>query len=90
MHFVTKEQIDQFYIKFKGKDIVDINEMLEVFEEVFDLPTPVNMLFINHKKKITHFLFMNPTVINDLKDAAEDVELLYNEKDIMQIVHEVQ
>ena len=43
MHFVTKEQIDQFYIKFKGKDIVDLNEMLGVFEDIFDHPAPTKV-----------------------------------------------
>jgi len=32
MQFVTKEQIDQFYVKFKDKDIVELNEMIEVDE----------------------------------------------------------
>jgi len=90
MQFVTKEQIDQFYIKFKGKDIVNLNEMLEVFQEIFDHPAPVKMMSEDNKKKITHSLFTNPTVMNDLKEAAEDNELIYNEEDIMRIVHVVQ
>lgn len=80
MQFVTKEQIDQFYVKFKGKDIVDLNEMLQVFEEIFDHPAPFNML-----TEVT-----NPKVMNDLKDAAEETQLIYNEEDLMRIVHEVQ
>lgn len=90
MQFVTKEQIDQFYIKFKDKDIVDLNEMLEVFEEIFDHPAPVKMLSEDKKKKITHSLFMNSKVMNDLRDAAEETELIYNEEEIMRVVHEVQ
>lgn len=89
MEFVTKEQIDQFYIKFKGKDLVDLNEMLEVFEDIFDHPAPVKMLSEDKKKKMTHSLFTNPVVMNDLREAAEDNELIYKEEDIMRIVHEV-
>lgn len=33
---------------------------------------------------------MNPKVINDLREAADDTELIYDEKEIMRIVHEVQ
>jgi hypothetical protein len=90
VHFVTKEQIDHFYMKFKGKDIVDMNEMLEVFEEIFDHPAPSNTLSEARKNKITHSLFTNPGVIKDLREAAEDTELIFNEEEIMQIVHEVQ
>ena len=42
------------------------------------------------KKKMTHSLFMNSSVMNDLREAAEDNELIYNEEEIMRIVHEVQ
>lgn len=89
MHFVTKEQIEHFYSKFKGKDIVDMNELLEVFEEIFDHPAPVNTLSRARKKKITHALFTNPEVIKDLREAAEDTELIFKEEEIMQMVHEV-
>lgn len=90
MQFVTKEQIDQFYIKFKGKEIVDLNEMLKVFEEIFDHPAPVKMLSEDEKKKMTHALFTKPQVMDDLSKSATDNELIYNEEDIMRIVHEVQ
>jgi len=88
MQFVTKEQIDQFYTTFKGKDIVELNEMLGAFEEIFDYPAPVRTLSETNKKKITQALFMNPNVINDLKEAADDTELIYDEEEIMRIVHE--
>ncbi|MFD0959954.1 hypothetical protein [Paenibacillus chungangensis] len=90
MQFVTQEQIDQFYIKFEGKDIVELNEMLEVFREVFDHPAPVKMMSEDKKRRMTHSLFTNPLVMNDLREAAEDNKLIYNEEDIMRIVHEVQ
>ncbi len=63
MQYVTKKQIDQFYYKFKDKDVVDLNEMLTVFEEVFKYPAPVNIFIEEKKKKITRSLFMNPEVI---------------------------
>ncbi len=90
MHYVTKEQIEHFYTKFKGKDIVDMNEMLEAFEEIFDHPVPENALSEVRKKKITQALFTNPEVIKDLREAAEDTELIFNEDEIMQMVRVVQ
>lgn len=89
MQFVTKKQIDQFYYKFKDKDIVDLDEMLTVFEEVFEYHAPVSMLSEEKKKKITKSLFMNPEVIKDLRESANDTELIDDEEEIMRIVHEV-
>lgn len=89
MQFVTKEQIDQFYIKFKDKDIVDLNDMLTAFQEVFDYPLSVRMLSEDKKKQITKSIFMNPGVIKDLKEAANDTELIDDEEMFMRVVHEV-
>lgn len=63
--------------------------MLKAFEEVFDHPAPI-MLSDAKKKQITQSLFLNPNVINDLREAADDTELIYDEEEIMRIVHEVQ
>ncbi|PZD92906.1 hypothetical protein DNH61_25765 [Paenibacillus sambharensis] len=42
------------------------------------------------KKEMTRALFMNPKVIDDLREAAEDNELLYDEEEIMHLVHKAQ
>lgn len=38
-------------IKFRGKDIVDLNEMLEAFQEISDHPAPVKMMPEDKKRK---------------------------------------
>lgn len=89
MQFVTKEQIDQFYVRFKGQDVVGMQEMLAVFQEVFDYPLPVSMISQEDKKKITKSIFMNPNVIQDLREAANETELIEDEDEFMRVIHEV-
>lgn len=90
MQFVTKEQIDQFYYNLKDKDVVGLNEILSVFEEVFDYPVHTKMLSEDNKSKMTKSIFMNPEILKSLREAAEDTELIDNEEEIMRIVREVQ
>lgn len=90
MEFVTKEQIDQFHLKFKDKRIVGFTELLTVFQEVFDYSLPVKTLSEDEKKKITKSLFMHPRVIQDLTESAERNEYIEGEEEIMRLINEVE
>ncbi|MEW6696859.1 MAG: hypothetical protein ACOY35_11610 [Bacillota bacterium] len=90
MEFVTKEQIDQFHLRFKDKRIVDITELLVAFQEVFNYPIPPYTLFEDDRKnKITEALFMHPKVIQDLRKSTERNEYIEDEEEILRRIGEV-
>jgi hypothetical protein len=67
---------------------VDLREILKIFEEVFDHPAPARMMSERKNRKITRDLFANSEVVKDLKEAASDNKLIYDDEGIMRIVHE--
>lgn len=88
MQFVTKEQIDEFHLKFKDKKIVGFPELLSAFQEIFNYPLPAKILSEDEKKKITKALFMHPQVIKDLEEASKCTEYVEAEEEFMKIINE--
>lgn len=88
--FVTKEQIDQFHLKFKDKRVVGFPELLTAFQEVFNYKIPLKPLDEDKKKEFTKALFMHPQVIKDLEEASKCTEYVENEDEFMRVINEAQ
>lgn len=88
MSFVTKEQIDQFHLKFKDKRIVAFSELLTAFQDVFNYPLPAKTLLEVENKKFTKALFMHPQVIKDLEEASKSTDYLEDEEEFIKVINE--
>ncbi|QGQ98458.1 hypothetical protein EHS13_28040 [Paenibacillus psychroresistens] len=74
MQYVTKEQFDEFYNTFKNRNVIEVNELVQVMEKQFgykaDLiqPTPT----LEQKGKITDAIFSNQEILQQLRQSKMD------------------
>ena len=86
MSYVTR---DQFLTRFKNMETIGLDEMISVIQEMFDCSVTVKKPLKDRNKEITKALFSHPKVIQDLREAAMDTELIETEEEFMRIGNEV-